>query len=1727
MCTKTTWLGVIALAVVLVAASAFGATHDVTVSVRDHQGSPVQGFRYLVELDTTLPVTAGVPSSDSLGVNIRRSYAPVVASGTVPGDSAVIALDDQTHYYISILPTDAAHNLSGAQIAPGQTSAEVVVHKLPLETAQISIFVFEDDQPLNNAPDLPAEPPLEGFKVLLSDAGGQVMLDAFGNMLGTTYQRNADGTYVLDGDGAPIPMMMGDGILTTGANGEVVVRNLPPGKYAVKMIPPPGDLDWTQTTTIEGTNVIDAWVKSGEPPQWSEWGMLSWHVWVGFTRTKTLPPADGPSGTITGQVVYTHSNRPPLSPGLNPGRPVPDAWVALNDLDADDSCIYAAPCADDSTFSIENVPPGMYQLVLFDANQDAIIDFRTVIVPAEGGTIELGPTPVYAWFGNLEGNVFLDLDYDGFRDPGEIGLRNQAVAIRFIDGSMYQLTQTDPMGNYAFNEIFPFFFWLVTEVDFARFRSTGATFTVDAGGPLPSPDAVLTPQVQPEMNPNTNDYLSRTEVGETLTQAIFSWADQTNLADWGKMPWGPGANGGISGIVFYATTRAEDNPRFAGAEDWEPGVPRVQMVLYADADNDGVIDDLDGDGDPTLADVDNYPFDWRESGIKGDEDVDHNGNGQFDPGDALNITTTDSWDDNLPDAVGPDQVDPHGNPVRNGAETMATWGQLRPGVFDGGYAFASFFPGGMASGSEETDGLPSGTHYIVQAVPPPGYEILMEQHKNVDFGETYIPSQENQMLTAAGLPPVVWEPPLLVGDLHQVPAELELFPGIESPFANQWRPKSDRKQLFLREGENAAAEFFLVTQVPKAGRVWGVVFNDAMLEFDPASPNKGTNLAPKWVPVSFRDFAGNEVCRVYTDEWGRYNALIPSSFTNSLGTPSGMSPSMLVAVINDAGPIKDPDTGEMILDPWYDPGYNQLRWTFENLPGKTTRLDTPLLPIAAFRGNRTPLDCNFATETPLVASVAGSTPVGGPYVTEGQRRLTIQAVGLRQVPNGDYDPDVPGSLPTVYRDFGFGSSGVVTLGGIELDVMNWSATEIVADVPGNAPVGPLQLAVTRDDSGTSSPIAVTVHVTGDGYNPDVLSVGYGGGAYTTIQDAIDAAPRDALILIAPGTYKENLFLYKAVKLQGWGAYDVTLQAGPMSAAEEQAWQDRLQGLIDAGQAMVVAEEEADFFLEQGAGIFVIGTNSTFTRSHAPRVDGLTIQGALRGGGIFVNAWGRFLEISNNRLRNNQGSFGGGVRLGTPSLVNNETTPTYIGSQNLAVTIRNNVISQNGAIDGGGGIALFKGADRYVIRDNYICGNFSFLYGGGIAHFGLSRGGTIEGNCILNNEAFDEGGGLLIAGELVPAGAPDGTLSEGSGDVLVNANLIQGNLSGDDGGAIRLLMPNGEDVRRSPDNPRRWYRIQIYNNMIVNNVSADVGGGLSLDDAARTDIIHNTIAHNDATATSVDAFGGPFPETGPWGNEPGESGFGALTNSVPQVAGIAARAHSTGLQNAFAPGRRQTFSNPTLHNNILWQNRSFYWDATANDNFGGLVPDVEAGDAPIYWDLEVYGTPTPQFMEPRYSVLTHLSTTYPGGVHTYHASNIDADPQLLESYVNVFQATSKGAAFGNFVIVRFDPLGKRGNYHLAASSPAVDMAAATPLDLLALDLDGQDRPTGAAPDMGADEVMPVIMAAPGPPADLVAEPDPVETATQLRRRQLIRRLRAQGAGPEDIRRLVEQLDSRHR
>ena len=185
--------------------SAFGFT----LNVVDSNDDPITvGYRWLLEEDTTNLVRPGVPSNTSISVSIGTSYSIPVATGT---DNDVARLNNPAilnpakRYVLTVLPDQPPdgpnYTMAAVNLAAGQKSATVKVLSHPVPTAQISVLVFVDNAFINGAPDIPAEPGLPGFKVVLFDQAGQVQQDAFANPLGTTYQRNPDGSFVLDADG--------------------------------------------------------------------------------------------------------------------------------------------------------------------------------------------------------------------------------------------------------------------------------------------------------------------------------------------------------------------------------------------------------------------------------------------------------------------------------------------------------------------------------------------------------------------------------------------------------------------------------------------------------------------------------------------------------------------------------------------------------------------------------------------------------------------------------------------------------------------------------------------------------------------------------------------------------------------------------------------------------------------------------------------------------------------------------------------------------------------------------------------------------------------------------------------------------------------------------------------------------------------------------------------------------------------------------------------------------------------------------------------------------------------------------------------------------------------------------------------------------------------------------------------------------------------------------------
>ena len=1107
-------------------------------------------------------------------------------------------------------------------------------------------------------------------------------------------------------------------------------------------------------------------------------------------------------------------------------------------------------------------------------------------------------------------------------------------------------------------------------------------------------------------------------------------------------------NGGIVGSVFYETTRNEFDPQYEAVEPWSPGVPGLTMNLYA----------------TVACGTTGAPCDELGHELAPD--------GSLAKGPWLNEALTETWiqpvdctarDANgipLPSPAVQDVLAPYSGGFRClEGPLMGTQFQSGFAELDGNWGFTEILNDPVTGAPlSEPVHIPAGDYLVEMVIPQDDfgrdkYELVREETVNVFGGDQYVPAVP---------------PPSCAGALHTVDVagagidgypEVDLGNGVTvpasipygndsfaaeggSPFEGTARPLCDVKLVSLGNGKSIAPTFNLFTEVPVPGKWKGYIIDDLALSVDRTSLTFGEKAGLANSPVGVYDFNNRLVTTLTSDYNGTYEILLPSTHSVNCPSPSGVCASMYYILGNDPG-----QPGQ--LNENYNPQYRTIGATFEIWPGLIIPSDlAPTQMVVGVLNPATtqtaPADCSLPDTTPQLFAVSR--------------------------PYANVDPD---ALPPLSDTFtiwgqGFGNPAVdapptVALDAMPLTILSWNATQIDVEVAATTPAGPYQLEITNA-AGDSTINGLTFHVLGAGYNPRLYEVGPGPEwDYHTIQDGVDAASsfgggRGAIVVVYPGApelwnptgaYFENLVINQSIKLQGVGpggggvlgsAIDGRGVAGDTAYAEE--WRARVQGLTWDGNQNIY----------EGPVIYYLGEDGEFESNIRRRsmLDGFTIQGgdqqgfpnnlvgdgvlneaiAVQGGGIFANAYIRYLQISNNILQSNGGAYAGAIRLGTPHL------PGALNdNQNDGVRIVNNRVHSNGGTNLAGAVGIFSGSEGYEVAYNDICGNFSAEYGGGISHYGFSPNGAIHHNRITFNRAYDEGGGIMIAGELP---ADPAILSTGAGPVDVYANLIQANLANDDGGGLRFLMAGD-------------FEYNVYNNIVVDNISTHEGGGVSLNDAPDVRFYNNTVMKNITTATAVTSNGSPAP------------------------AGLSSSRNSVTLQ-ATLPGGSPIFSDPLLFNNIFWDNRAGSWTG------GGISGIGQPGDpTPIYrWDLGVAdGT---GILAPTNSV---LQTTTGTNATCDGVSIICSDPMVENPFeVSVQAMPWRGNAnFVDALVVstetRVDML---GDFHLAAGSPAINKGApakagvAAPAD----DFDGDLRPVESIWDIGADEIGGVVAPPNEPP-----------------------------------------------
>ncbi|MCP4540728.1 MAG: hypothetical protein GY832_26620 [Chloroflexi bacterium] len=435
-----------------------------------------------------------------------------------------------------------------------------------------------------------------------------------------------------------------------------------------------------------------------------------------------------------------------------------------------------------------------------------------------------------------------------------------------------------------------------------------------------------------------------------------------------------------------------------------------------------------------------------------------------------------------------------------------------------------------------------------------------------------------------------------------------------------------------------------------------------------------------------------------------------------------------------------------------------------------------------------------------------------------------------------------------------------------------------------------------------------------------------------------------------------------------------------------------------------------------------------TRGDATGLGGVSWDADV-GGGVYV--YTAAVTISNCVVYNNVAStvreaYGGGLcfNYGNNAVLNGNTV-----ENNTATTVAD-------ANSGGGGLYL-RYSDNATLKDNTVRGNTTsgVSYGGGLLIMGSDV--TLSNNTIENNTAsttqLGYGGGMALTfgtailtdntiisntSSTAQVGWGGGLYFGFSNNTTLSGNIVRGNTASTSwwgiGGGLRFEQSNN---------------ITLSSNTILGNVGSTsaggIGGGLSIGDGAAT-LSDNIIVSNTATLnpTAAPSWGGGLSiSSNPF----------TLTNNL--VASNHANTRGSGLW--IVGSSTNPISGRLLHTTI------------ANNRGSGR--GVSVGD---------------------YTTLAFTNTIIAGhhgmGITVTAGSTATLEATLW--YNNGADTSGKGTILTGTANITNDPTfvnTSAWDYHLTAGSAAIDAGVNVNVTT---DIDGQHRPYGSAPDLGADEII---------------------------------------------------------
>src|SRR5438132_1642516 len=262
--------------------------------------------------------------------------AALVSCSTTTSGTTTSTTCTATVNGVAVSCTPATGQTSCVPAGAAYSSLTVLTQPDPYPPSKLSVFVFQDDFPLNGEHDgggsvdvlAPNEAGLGGFNIVLfddaggtGDATGQMTYDMFNQPLVNSLAGTIDPATGLDAcpvtkvsrigpqfdaNGNPIagtldPTQLGitgtivtcpkyesNGTTLSPLAGQAVIANLMPGRYGV-VATPGADLiargeEWLQTNTLDGQKAHDSFLRIGEPSFFQEFGPAGYHVSIGFAN---------------------------------------------------------------------------------------------------------------------------------------------------------------------------------------------------------------------------------------------------------------------------------------------------------------------------------------------------------------------------------------------------------------------------------------------------------------------------------------------------------------------------------------------------------------------------------------------------------------------------------------------------------------------------------------------------------------------------------------------------------------------------------------------------------------------------------------------------------------------------------------------------------------------------------------------------------------------------------------------------------------------------------------------------------------------------------------------------------------------------------------------------------------------------------------------------------------------------------------------------------------------------------------------------------------------------------------------------------------------------------------------------------------------------------------------------------------------------------------------------